>query len=61
MPSKSANNATKADASLTAFTCPNEDCSDFNRFGAGNLSVCEWTGKDKKIRRAWVAWGKSLG
>jgi transposase-like protein len=42
-----------ADATLTAFACPNEDCSDFNRFGAGNLSVCEWMGKDKAIRRLY--------
>ncbi len=41
------------DATLTAFACPNEDCADFNRFGAGNLSVCEWIGKDKKIRRLY--------
>ncbi len=42
-----------ADAALTAFACPNEDCPDFNRFGAGNLSVCEWIGKGKKIRRLY--------
>jgi transposase-like protein len=42
-----------ADATLTAFACPNEDCEDFNRFGAGNLSVCEWMGKDKQIRRLY--------
>lgn len=38
---------------MTAFACPNEDCADFNRFGAGNLSVCEWIGKGKKIRRLY--------
>jgi transposase-like protein len=38
---------------LTAFACPNEDCADFNRFGAGNLSVCERIGKDKQIRRLY--------
>jgi transposase-like protein len=42
-----------ADTTLLAFACPNEDCPDFNRFGAGNLSVCEWTGKDKQIRRLY--------
>ncbi len=41
------------DATLATFACPNEDCADFNRFGAGNLSVCEWIGKDKKIRRLY--------
>jgi transposase-like protein len=40
---------------LTAFACPNEDCSDFNRFGAGNLSVCEWMGKDQRIRRLYCS------
>jgi transposase-like protein len=38
---------------LTAFACPNEDCCDFNRFAAENLSVCELMGKDKKIRRLY--------
>lgn len=41
------------EATLAAFACPNEDCSDFNRFAAGNLSVCEWIGKDKNIRRLY--------
>jgi transposase-like protein len=41
------------DASLTGFACPNEDCTDFNRFGGGNLSVCERIGKEKKIRRLY--------
>jgi len=53
MPCKPPHNVTKADATLTAFACPNEDCADFNRFGAGNLSVCEWIGKDKQIRRLY--------
>lgn len=43
----------KADVSLAAFACPNEDCPDFNRFGAGNLSICEWMGKNKQIRRLY--------
>jgi transposase-like protein len=43
------------DASLALFACPNPDCSDFNRFDAGNLSVCEWTGKHKHIRRLYCA------
>lgn len=40
-------------ATLTAFACPNENCADSNQFGAGNLSVCEWIGKDKRIRRLY--------
>jgi len=38
---------------LSFFTCPNGDCADFNRFNAGNLSVAEWMGKDKTIRRLY--------
>jgi transposase-like protein len=41
------------DGSFAAFACPNEDCPQFNVFGAGNLSVCEWTGKHKHIRRLY--------
>jgi len=49
----------KADASkpaplpLAFLACPNSDCADFNRFDAGNLSVAEWMGKDKAIRRLY--------
>ncbi len=43
---------------LSAFACPNEDCCDFNCFAAGNLSVCERTGKDRRIRRLYC---KSCG
>ena len=39
--------------SLAAFACPNPDCALFDRFAAGNLSVVEWTGKDKDIRRLY--------
>lgn len=53
MPSRQPNEAASAAATLTAFACPNEDCADFSRFGAGNLSVCEWIGKDKQIRRLY--------
>ena len=35
------------------FACPNGDCADFNRFDGGNLSVVEWMGKDKRIRRLY--------
>ena len=50
--------AANTDSGLAAFACPNESCADFNRFGAGNLSVCERMGKDKKIRRLYC---KSCG
>jgi len=43
---------------LAGFACPNEDCGDFNRFAAGNLSVCERMGKDHRIRRLYC---KSCG
>jgi transposase-like protein len=45
--------STNTDATLLAFACPNEDCPDFNRFGAGNLSVCERMGRDQQIRRLY--------
>jgi transposase-like protein len=38
---------------LLALACPNPDCNDFNRFGAGNLSVAERMGKAKAIRRLY--------
>ena len=38
---------------LPFFACPNSDCADFNRFDSGNLSVAEWMGKDKAIRRLY--------
>lgn len=38
---------------LSALACPNPDCTDFNRFNAGNLSVVERTGKGKAIRRLY--------
>jgi hypothetical protein len=38
---------------LPFFACPNGDCADFNRFDSGNLSVAEWMGKDKAIRRLY--------
>jgi transposase-like protein len=43
----------KPDGSLAAFACPNPECSHFNRFDAANLSVVEWTGKHKDIRRLY--------
>ena len=41
--------------SLATFACPNPNCSHFNRFDAGNLSVVEWTGKHKHIRRLYCS------
>ena len=41
------------DPSQAMFACPNPDCDLFNRFGVGNLSVCERMGKDKSIRRLY--------
>ena len=38
---------------LAFLACPNSDCSDFNHFDAGNLSIAEWMGKDKTIRRLY--------
>jgi transposase-like protein len=38
---------------LSFFACPHSDCADFNRFDSGNLSVAEWMGKDKAIRRLY--------
>jgi hypothetical protein len=38
---------------LSFFACPNSDCADFNKFDAGNLSIAEWMGKDKAIRRLY--------
>jgi transposase-like protein len=45
--------AVKQEGSLDLFACPNADCSMFNRFGAGNLSVSERNGKGKAIRRLY--------
>lgn len=45
-------------AALSTLACPNPDCTDFNRFDAGNLSVAEWMGKHKSIRRLYC---KSCG
>src|SRR4030042_3282115 len=38
---------------LAFFACPNSDCADFNHFNAGNISIAEWMGKDKSIRRLY--------
>ena len=41
---------------LATLACPNEDCSLFNRFDAGNLSVVEWIGKRKDVRRLYCSY-----
>ena len=45
----------RTDPSLAGLACPNPDGCDFNRFGAGNLSVVEWTGKHQHIRRLYCS------
>jgi transposase-like protein len=42
--------------SVAKLACPNEDCPMFNRFDAGNLSVVEWIGKRKDIRRLYCSY-----
>lgn len=54
-PTATAPEGPKPTGSLAAFACPNPDCSHFNRFDAGNLSVVEWTGKRKDIRRLYCS------
>ncbi len=41
---------------LARLACPNDDCSLFNRFAAGNLRVVEWIGKRKDIRRLYCSY-----
>ena len=43
------------DGDLALFACPNPDCDAFNRFDAGNLSVCERLGKHQHIRRLYCS------
>ena len=45
--------AASAEPAVVLLACPNPDCDLFNRFGAGNLSVCEWTGIRNDIRRLY--------
>ena len=47
--------AAGGDDALALFACPNPECDAFNRFGAGNLSVCERIGKDRHIRRLYCS------
>jgi transposase-like protein len=55
MPGKEQLDAQGRDGTLAAFACPNEDCPDFNVFGGNNLSVSEWMGKGKQIRRLYCS------
>jgi len=50
---KSRPNLEENNLPLPFFTCPNCDCADFNHFDADNLSIAEWMGKDKAIRRLY--------
>jgi transposase-like protein len=54
-PTAAAPDGPKPAVSLAAFACPNPECCHFNRFDAGNLSVVEWTGKHKHIRRLYCS------
>jgi len=42
-----------ANLPLSFLACPNSDCADFNKFDEDNLSIAEWMGKDKAIRRLY--------
>ncbi len=35
---------------LSQFCCQNENCPDYGKQGAGNLTVCGWYGKNNHIR-----------
>lgn len=50
---KKQDNNEPTNLTLSFLACPNSDCADFNRFDADNLSVAEWMGKDKAIRRLY--------
>ncbi len=50
---KHQDNGEPANLPLAFFACPNSDCADFNHFSANNLSIAEWMGKDKAIRRLY--------
>ena len=50
---KNHDNSESTNLPLSFFACPNGDCADFNRFDAKNLSIAEWMGKDKAIRRLY--------
>ena len=54
-PSAPAPDGARPVGSLAAFACPDPDCSHFNQFDAGNLSVVGWTGQRKDIRRLYCS------
>ena len=54
-PSIPSSRDTKPAGSLAGFACPNPECSHFNRFDAANLSVVEWTGKNKEFCRLYCS------
>ncbi len=53
MPEQKCHDNNLKEVYLSFFACPNSECADFNHFGAGNLSIAEWMGKDKAIRRLY--------
>jgi transposase-like protein len=50
---KNQDNSEPTNLPLSFFACPNSDCADFNKFNTDNLSIAEWMGKDKAIRRLY--------
>ncbi len=50
---KNQDNGESTNLPLAFFACSNSDCADFNKFDADNLSIAEWMGKDKAIRRLY--------
>jgi len=52
-PRKKQDDEERTNLPLSFFACPNSDCADFNKFDACNLSIAEWMGKDKAIRRLY--------
>ena len=54
-PSAPPSSDAKSVGSLVGFACLNPDCCHFNRFDADNLSVVEWTGENKDIRRLYCS------
>jgi transposase-like protein len=57
-PSTPAPHDREPSGSLAAFACPNPECSLFNRFDAGDLSVVERIDEGKHIRRLYCSTGK---
>lgn len=40
---------------LEEFCCQNSECPEYGERGAGNLSVCGWIGRDRKIRQLYCS------